>query len=139
MGYSTDFTGRLEFDRVLTVPEYRELEDLADYGLQDEEFKKYADTHPQSYLQWQPTKDGKGLEWNGGEKFYDYVEWLEWLIEYYFRPKEITVNGQIKWSGEDVEDNGIITVENNVVSTQELQAVGIVECPHCGERFVPNE
>lgn len=134
MGYSTSFNGKINFDRVLTVSELRELEALANYSLQDEEFKKYADSWPQSYLQWSPTEDGQSLEWNGAEKFYDYVEWLEWLMDYYFTPKGIQCNGEMVWQGEEIGDIGKITVDNNVVKSQELKLPPNV-CPHCGEKI----
>jgi hypothetical protein len=31
---------------------------------------------PGLWCQWVPTKDGCGIEWDGGEKFYDWTEWL---------------------------------------------------------------
>lgn len=137
MGYTTDFEGKLDFSRVLTVTELRELEDLEDYQLQEQQFSKYADNHPDSYNQWKPTKDGMALEWNGGEKFYEYVEWLEWLIDNYFKPKKIILNGVLRYQGEEIGDVGRIEVKDNVVDVIKLDPQGIVECPSCGERFKP--
>lgn len=53
------------------------------------------------------------LTWDGGEKFYDYFEWLEYLIEHFFAPSGYILNGEIAFQGEDIEDFGIISVKNN--------------------------
>lgn len=138
MGYTTDFDGVLHLSRPLTVPEFNELKKLGE-EYEKKDYAKVNPEHPDSYLQWVPTKDGEGLEWNGGEKFYDYVEWLEWLIKYWFTPKNIELNGAIRWQGEEIGDVGRIEVNHNTVKAIELEVTGVVECPECGERFVPNE
>ncbi len=139
MGYTTNFEGRLNFNRVLSVTELRELQALVDYSQQDKEFSKYAETHPDSYNQWEPTSDGLGLQWNGGEKFYEYVEWLEWLAEYYFEPRNIRLNGILRYQGEEIGDVGRIEIKDNAVKKVELDATGVVECPSCGHKFKPGE
>lgn len=134
MGHTTQFDGILQFDRQLTVDEFNDLKRLAEDEFDSDFYKKFADKKPNSYLQWYPTDDGKGLEWDGGEKFYNYIEWLEWLVEKFFKPKGIKCNGIINWQGEEIGDLGKITVTDNVVSTQEIK-IETVECPNCGEVF----
>lgn len=56
------------------------------------------------------------LEWDGAEKFYDYVPWLEYLIENIFIPKGFNLNGAIEWFGEERSDIGSITVRDNVMT-----------------------
>jgi hypothetical protein len=70
-------------------------------------------------LQWEITEeDGKHyLEWDGGEKFYNYIDWIEYVIKYIFKGWGLELNGQIDWRGEEWEDNGSITVKNNIVLT----------------------
>lgn len=143
MGYTTRFEGLLLFDRDLTVREYKELLKIADYNEQDDgvllDYTDAPETMPHgSYLQWQPNNYGTGLEWNGGEKFYDYVHWLRWLIKHYFTPRNITLNGELRWQGEDISDVGILTVDNNKVTTQKLE-IKLTECPSCGHRFKSDE
>lgn len=143
MGYSTDFNGVISFSRALTVREYKELIKLANYDSKDDgTYKLYTNTPetiPDSYLQWEPTDDGTGLQWNYGEKFYDYIHWLRWLIKHYFKPHDIVLNGQIQWQGEEIGDCGIIKVINNKVTTKKLIIEGQIQCPNCQERFVPDE
>jgi len=135
MGYTTDFDGSVKFDRVLTVTELRDLEELADYLTQDDAYSKYNKEHPDSYNQWEPLKDGTGLCWNGGEKFYNYTEWLQWLIDNYLLPRNIHASGIIRYQGEEIGDVGRLEVEGDKVTVVELDATGVVECPSCGHKF----
>lgn len=70
---------------------------------------------PGLWCQWVLTADGTQLEWDGGEKFYNYVEWLQYLITNFFEPWGIKLNGQIEWFGEDRGDFGKIVVIDNKV------------------------
>jgi hypothetical protein len=78
-------------------------------------------TQPGLWCQWVLTEDGRELEWDGGEKFYCYVEWLQYLIENFFSRWEIEINGTVKWQGEDMDDRGRIKVEGNKITTTELE------------------
>lgn len=59
-------------------------------------------------------EDGK-LVWNDSEKFYNYVEWLEYMIKNFFQPKGYVLNGEMKFQGEDFYDRGKIVIVNNKV------------------------
>ena len=59
--------------------------------------------------------DGQVLQWDGGEKFYRYIEWLKYLINHFFIPWGITLDGEVHWSGEHDEDKGKIVVKKNEV------------------------
>src|SRR5437588_5601505 len=37
-------------------------------------------TQPNLWCQWVPNDDGTAIVWDGSEKFYDYVPWLEYLV-----------------------------------------------------------
>lgn len=80
---------------------------------------------PGLWCQWiMPTNSQ--LTWDDGEKFYDYVEWLEYLIEHFFTPSGYVLNGEIAFQGEDVSDFGVIRVEDNVVDVvQGYHEVGL--------------
>lgn len=73
---------------------------------------------PGLWCQWTPTSDGTAIVWDGGEKFYDYVEWLEYIIQHFLAPWGYKLNGKVAWSGEESEDRGMIVVSNNVVVAQ---------------------
>lgn len=70
-------------------------------------------TQPGLWCQW--VVNGNRLEWDGGEKFYNYIDWLEYLIKHFIEPTGYTLNGEVEWDGEDYDDNGCIVVENNKV------------------------
>ena len=78
-----------------------------------------AFTQPGLWCQWIITDDGECLEWDGGEKFYYYEEWLEYLIENFFAPLGYVLNGDVSFQGEDYDDFGVIVVTDNVVSTED--------------------
>ncbi len=63
--------------------------------------------------QWCPSPDGTSIVWDEGEKFYLYVDWLRYLIEHFFEPWGYTLNGEVKWSGQEPSDTGVIRVVSN--------------------------
>lgn len=138
MGYTTDFSGGLKLNRELTHKEWLELTALGD-SYEKELYAKYTDTPetiPDSYLQWVPNKDGTEIVWNGGEKFYDYIHWLRWLIKHYLKPRDIVLNGEIKWQGEEVGDVGLLIAENNKITSKKVKLEGLTTCPSCGHEFI---
>lgn len=70
---------------------------------------------PSLWLQWVLNADGTELIWDGGEKFYSYIEWLKYLVVHFFEPWGIKLNGEIEWVGEDSSDFGKISVKDNVI------------------------
>jgi hypothetical protein len=58
------------------------------------------------------------LGWNNAEKFYEYVEWMRYLIEHFLAPWGYVLNGEVTWQGEDDHDMGKIILENNTVTTK---------------------
>ncbi len=65
---------------------------------------------PGIWCQWRPKKDGSALEWDGGEKFYHYVSWLDYLLRTYLTPWGYTLSGTVWFRGEDWDDAGRITI-----------------------------
>lgn len=81
-------------------------------------------TQPSLWCQWEITKDGKYLQWDGAEKFYNYVEWLRYMINNFFKPNGYVLNGAINYQGEDMDDFGVIHVIDNVISLDETPTKG---------------
>ena len=73
-----------------------------------------AGSQPGLWCQW-IINDRNELIWDGGEKFYNYVGWLEYLIRHFFAPSGYILNGTVFYEGEDSDDFGKIIVINNVV------------------------
>jgi hypothetical protein len=76
-------------------------------------------SQPGLWCGWVPNRDGTAIEWDGGEKFYSYTQWMFYLISNFLEPWGYTVNGEVEWQGEDSTDFGRIRVKDNVVSTAE--------------------
>lgn len=72
---------------------------------------------PGLWCEWRVVDEGEGhkLLWSEGEKFYAYVEWLQFLINEFFTPWGITLSGDIFWRGESRCDFGRIEVAESVV------------------------
>jgi hypothetical protein len=68
---------------------------------------------PEIFCKWIPSADGQGIEWNGMEKFYDYIGWLEYLIVHFLERWGYTLNGSVEFKGEEYDDYGIIVVKDN--------------------------
>lgn len=98
---------------------------LGSYGQDDDESVIYGNGRPAGqpglWCQWEVTETE--LRWNGGEKFYSYVDWLKYLIQHFFKPWGRVLNGEIEWYGEDCTDTGIIEVKNNEVASYAMKRV----------------
>lgn len=119
MGYTTEFRGDFQITPALSGDVIKELISFAAtrHGGNIEPFEGM----PGLYCDWVPSEDGTKLCWNGSEKFYHYVEWLEWLIGNKFAPKSYKLNGSVKWRGEDFDDVGIITIKDNIVLSKVME------------------
>lgn len=84
-------------------------------------FNRWPSEQHGLWCQWTPSQDGSTLAWDGGEKFYGYVEWLEYLIQHFLKPWGYTLNGTVEWRGEERRDQGRIVVKNNTVKTQRVR------------------
>lgn len=160
MGYTTDFSGKFDLDKPLTMPHFAFLKKFNKTRRMKRDAKKAAklpDTtradvelpvgdegayfvagvgfmgqdkdasvvdgnkppkgQPGLWCQWTPSENGKHIEWDGGEKFYDYVEWLNYIITHFLKPWGYVLNGRVTWQGEEHGDIGTIIVKDNVVNT----------------------
>ena len=82
-------------------------------------------TQPGLWCHWTPWIPYSELEnddvqvnliaWDEGEKFYNYIEWIEYIIVNFLKPWGYVLNGDVEWRGEEWSDNGIIIVKDNVV------------------------
>ena len=117
MGYTTDFEGQFTLDHPLDEEHAKILHNFS------ETRHEGYDAGPKLgyWCDWAPTEDGRAIAHNGGEKFYNYVGWLELLLEKFLIPWGYKLNGKVVWQGEDMEDRGKIVVVDNVVSVTFLE------------------
>ena len=78
---------------------------------------------PGLWCQWRPNDDGTAIEWDEGEKFYNYTEWLDYLLEHFLVPWGYVLNGEVTWQGDERNDIGMIVVVDNVVEIKEGRIV----------------
>jgi hypothetical protein len=148
MGYTTDFRGKFGLNKQLSKEDHEFLDKFAEirhmarnvdpkYGVEGEFYVDGKDdffapqdkdiinfnvpprTQPGLWCQWVPTHDGMGIVWDGNEKFYEYVEWLKYIIKNFLAPKGYVLNGEVEWRGEDWGDVGTIMVKQNEVWVQD--------------------
>ncbi len=63
---------------------------------------------PGLWCHWVISGDGTGLEWDYGEKFYEFELWLEYIQVHFLTPWGSKLNGEIDWQGEEWDDKGIL-------------------------------
>ncbi len=90
---------------------------VIDVGWDDERLADYNSSGmaPSLWCQWTIDDEGLHISWDEGEKFYDYIEWMKFIIDEFIKPWGHVANGTITWQGEDSDDYGLLIVENNVV------------------------
>lgn len=89
---------------------------------------------PGLWCQWACENPGE-LAWNGGEKFYNYAEWLQYLIDHFFEPWGVAVSGEVEWQGNDSDDSGVISVIGNEVHVAEYRrSLGKAKSVRAGAR-----
>lgn len=153
MGYTTDFTGSVTVEPPLNPDEIAYLRKFAETRRMDRTNGPYfvdgsgfagqghdpdirdhnspPEGQPGLWCNWVPTEAGDGIEWDGGEKFYDSVDWMRYLIDHFLRPGghaqgqpgfenftfDHVVNGTIHAEGERRDDVWDLIVADNEVSS----------------------
>jgi hypothetical protein len=143
MGYETNFTGGFKLDKPLTIKMYTFIKKFSEtrrmgrkiegFGTEGEFFvdgkgfmgqnsdktvidgNKPPITQPSLWCQWTPNEEGTALEWDGGEKFYNYTEWIYYIINKILKPNGYVLNGSVKYNGENADDYGVISIIDNIV------------------------
>lgn len=126
MGYTTEFTGK--FDIVNSSGDIVEVDNETESilnRLSDSEFAKdtrfsighvYFDLPKDflsNYCQWRLTNNKQHIEWDGGEKFYEYEGWLNIILEKILVPKGYYLSGKVHFQGQESRDSGYLIAEPN--------------------------
>jgi len=70
---------------------------------------------PGLWCQWTATDDGTAIVWDGGEKFYNYIEWLQYLQAQILSRWGVKLSGSVQWFGEDMNDFGVILAQEGTI------------------------
>ena len=57
---------------------------------------------PSLWCHWIPTEDGTAIVYDGGDKFYSYTDWLEYLIEHFLKLWGYVLNGSVKGESDEL-------------------------------------
>jgi hypothetical protein len=124
MGYTTEFSGSIAVEPVLTEDHAAELLAFSEERHEGAKFPGY-------WCNWEPIEQfrfdgtahrkeyGAAIAWNNAEKFYSSAEWMKYIIDKFLAPKGYVLNGVIEAQGEDPEDRWRLLVEDNTVLTQQ--------------------
>ena len=142
MGYFTTFDGLLHSDLPLPSKIEKLINGLSNtrrmarvidgYGIEGEYYVDGTEeddniininippsTQPSLWCCWFYNIDKQNIEWNGFEKFYDYVHWMKYILEIIDNMTDCKFNGTIKWNGQNDDDFGEIQVINNEIIQHE--------------------
>ena len=156
MGYTTDFAGQINVEPPLSQDEISFLKKFNETrrmackqgpyyvdrgGFRGQEhdadvidYNKSPEGQPSLWCQWVSTADGTGIEWDGGEKFYDAPEWMKYLIEHFIGDAPLAkaqrpflnshrLNGGIEAQGEESDDRWKLIVKDNEVFVADSEIV----------------
>jgi len=73
-------------------------------------------TQPGLWCQWIPNKQGTAILWDGNEKFYQYQDWITYIVNKILAPNGYILNGIVTWQGESDDDKGSITIKDNIIT-----------------------
>jgi len=163
MGYTTDFLGHIDINPTLNEAEiaylqafghshrfdrpggpyevpanpYAEAQGDRGPSVPAEAYNRPAPGQPQLWCQWTPCWDGCCLAFDGTEKFYQPVRWLEYLIGHFLEPGaaasgsgvavfdefsfDHVLQGIVVGCRRDNKELFAIRVHNNVVTTEILR------------------
>jgi len=121
MGYDTYFMGDdIKLSRPLTNEEVLELSQFIIKTNKETDFGFCVWDIDTSNLYLYPT----------GTRAHQWDEWLKRLVDYFFKPKGVILNGYMYWEGDERSDIGEVSVDNNVVSItlfKIVDPIGLVE------------
>jgi hypothetical protein len=106
MGYTTEFEGSFRLSRELNDEEARWLDDLMHGELPG--IRGYS-------CDWELNDDLRSITWNGMEKFYDYVEWMQHIVDSLKSEFDVDVTGTVYYWGESHDDHGVLKVVDGKV------------------------
>lgn len=93
--------------------------DLRDYGQYFDnsimDYNQPPKGQPSLWCQWELRSDSNGdyLEWDGNDKFYCYIEWIQYIID--LTKDKYELNGTVSYINENFNDKGTINIERSTI------------------------
>ena len=109
MSYIKTFKGSFVLNKPLTEEQYEILKD-------NKRVWSASNDDIEGRCQWEIQPDRQTIQCNYSECRWDHEVWMQHIIDNFIKPEGYLLNGEIEWYGEYDEDNGIITIENNIVT-----------------------
>ncbi|MFA7333377.1 MAG: hypothetical protein WC130_03690 [Kiritimatiellia bacterium] len=137
MGYNTEFKGVLEFTCPMDADRLAYLNGMLGDNPDDmPAYKKFG--LQLSYIQYELTKDFKGIQYDGNEKFYFAENACNYIIKnMQAKYPDFGLSGYLDAQGEDMEDRWRLVIVDGVAVREDMTIVGLVKCPECDHKFVP--
>lgn len=135
MGYTTHFKKKIKIEPELTASQIKFIKSI--YGDMRDFNPSKAEQMGFTWFRWELNEDMNALQWDGGEKFYDAPEKMQYIInECLLKWDNLKFNGTIRAQGEETEDIWDLKVVDNVVTVVEYERQGeTIECPDCEHEF----
>lgn len=83
------------------------------------EYNQPPSDQPGLWLQWVYNPETQSIKWDKGEKFYNYIKWIQYIITKILEPRNYVLNGTVKWSGANSDDHGKIIISNNIIKIEQ--------------------
>lgn len=129
------FHGNLGIDGEYFTPNPTENENGQNMDKSILEYSFPPSTQPRLWCDWciypeiknkdKSDKVSAYLAWDQSDKFYDYVEWLKYLIKHFFIPSGLSITGVILAIGEQIEEATYIIAKNNQIQTYNVCSTDI--------------
>lgn len=120
MSYHTNFWGMFSITPPLNATALAELR-----AQLEQDWRKSAaftdHSRPAVACHWEPSADGSALVWNEVQSFRDYDVWLRYLVEHFFAPRDYMLDGEMRYSGENDDDEGVIRIARNRVTIEPIE------------------
>lgn len=137
MGYTTTFTGSLQFAAEPTAKQLAKLKTML--GIDTREL---PNPPPKlDYIDFELCDDFSGIKWNGAEKPYHTVEQVNWLLDEMQKEwPDFRFVGCMAAQGEDCDDRWKLTIiDGRAVRVPDPPVGRKIECPECGRHFILDE
>lgn len=136
MGYTTNFSGELLFNKELTASQIEFMQKMFGENCRDH---PEWETSGLYYMDMEFNDSFTGIKHNGAEKTYDFDQLVNVLIkELQKQWPDLKLSGSLIAQGEDIDDRWRLVIgEDGLASRRKIVVTGKrMTCPHCKQEFI---